>query len=199
MHIATGLVTHQVFCFGQSKDKQRKVTFVLLGILIPFFIYHCVADEFFMHTVVFGGMVVIVARKTRYVIRDRLQNPADRYRLKTLATFGSSKFKAKVFLAPANVLLISLGCAFIAWILWNIDVHLCDQLTAFKRYIGMPWGIYFELHGWWHVLTAVAAYTFMALVEFLTDVELGTSAEEFPGFLWPAKIFLKTPVHEHSH
>jgi hypothetical protein len=23
----------------------------------------------------------------------------------------------------------------------------------------MPWGFWFEMHGWWHVLTCVGAYT----------------------------------------
>lgn len=32
----------------------------------------------------------------------------------------------------------------------------------------MPWGFLLELHGWWHILTAVGAQTFMIMIDVLT-------------------------------
>lgn len=59
--------------------------------------------------------------------------------------------------------------------------------------MGQPWGIVLELHAWWHVLTAISAYTIMALIEFLTAPEhLNGSCGE--GFAWPAKEVLKDIV-----
>jgi dihydroceramidase len=45
----------------------------------------------------------------------------------------------------------------------------------------MPWGFLLELHGWWHVLTAVGAYVFMVMVDSLTRDVI-----ELPGwqFAW---------------
>lgn len=59
--------------------------------------------------------------------------------------------------------------------------------------MGQPWGIVLELHGWWHLGTAVAAYTFMALIEFLTAPEHLDGAYG-QGFAWPAKNVLKDIV-----
>ena len=42
-------------------------------------------------------------------------------------------------------------------------------------------------HGYWHLLTAMGAYTFMALVEFLTMAEGSPDV----GFAWPAKATLE--------
>jgi dihydroceramidase len=36
----------------------------------------------------------------------------------------------------------------------------------------MPWSFLLELHGWWHILTAAGAYTFMAMVEGLTEDDM---------------------------
>jgi len=35
-----------------------------------------------------------------------------------------------------------------AFILWNIDNELCDELTSFRMDLGIPWGFITELHGW---------------------------------------------------
>lgn len=48
----------------------------------------------------------------------------------------------------------------------------------------MPLAVLLELHGWWHILTAIAAYAFMAMVEFLTCPEHDES--HGIGFAWPA-------------
>lgn len=71
-------------------------------------------------------------------------------------------------------------------------MHFCAQLTSFKRRLGLPWGILFELHGWWHILTAISSYTFMAMVEFLTCPEHNES--HGVGFAWPAKGVLQDLV-----
>ena len=52
----------------------------------------------------------------------------------------------------------------------------------------MPWGIILELHGWWHVLTAMSAYPFMAMIEFLTSSSI--DGAQTSGFAWPAKLVL---------
>jgi len=52
----------------------------------------------------------------------------------------------------------------------------------------MPWGIILELHGWWHLLTAISAYTFMAMIEYLTS--LSRDGSQYRGFAWPAKLVL---------
>ena len=60
----------------------------------------------------------------------------------------------------------------IGYVLWRMDFTFCSLLTSLKRSIGMPWSFLLEFHGWWHVLTAFGAYTFMILVENLTREDL---------------------------
>jgi len=85
----------------------------------------------------------------------------------------------------------SKACAALAYLLWNIDQHFCSLLTTHKRRIGLPFGMLLELHGWWHILAAIDAYIFMALVEYLAskDGVLEDRIEE--GFVWSVRAVLR--------
>lgn len=37
--------------------------------------------------------------------------------------------------------------------LWGIDNKYCSTLRAWRRSIGLPWGILLEGHAWWHLFT----------------------------------------------
>ena len=68
-------------------------------------------------------------------------------------------------------------------------MHLCSALTHHKHRLGLPWAIFLELHGAWHLLTGVSTYCFMALIEFLTSPD----HVENPGigFKFPARAVLE--------
>lgn len=71
------------------------------------------------------------------------------------------------------------GCMGFGYFLWQLDFRYCAELTQLKRAVGMPWSFVFEFHGWWHVLTAVGAFTFMSLVESLTQERVVVSVSPF--------------------
>jgi dihydroceramidase len=68
------------------------------------------------------------------------------------------------------------------YLLWQLDFLLCSELTALKRILNLPWGFLLELHGWWHVLTAIGAHTFMYMVDVLTRERFEFSNENFSLF-----------------
>ncbi|KAI0179839.1 ceramidase [Hypoxylon sp. FL1284] len=63
----------------------------------------------------------------------------------------------------------ALAALVVGYILWNIDLELCAQLRSLRESVGLPWAWFLELHGWWHVLTAVAASEFMDVVRELQE------------------------------
>lgn len=77
------------------------------------------------------------------------------------------------------------------YFLWNIDYHFCPQVIRFRHALGLPWGLFYELHGWWHILTGIGAYTGMALVEYLVTIEEGRTDRIEEGFVWPVKAVLR--------
>lgn len=52
----------------------------------------------------------------------------------------------------------------LALVLWTVDLTWCPPLRALREAVGQPWGVVLELHGWWHVLTAVAASRYIELI-----------------------------------
>jgi dihydroceramidase len=51
----------------------------------------------------------------------------------------------------------AIGIASFGYVLWNIDLEMCGALRGWRNQIGLPWAWLLELHGWWHILTAIGA------------------------------------------
>lgn len=164
MLIATGTVLHRVFTFDKSLQSTVICGVVLTAFMAVFSAWHCIKDEMVMHSVLFGIMIAFVGFKTRSIISARVSDQAVRKEVKKLATWG--------------------GIIFVSGFgLWNVDNALCSSLTTAKRAMGMPWSFVLELHGWWHILTGIGAYIFIALVEYLTSGEAGQPLGR--SFAWP--------------
>ncbi|OJJ46962.1 hypothetical protein ASPZODRAFT_1863333 [Penicilliopsis zonata CBS 506.65] len=56
--------------------------------------------------------------------------------------------------------MIACGLTSIAagFLIWNLDNIFCPSLRRWRRDVGLPWGILAEGHGWWHIMTGIAAY-----------------------------------------
>jgi dihydroceramidase len=173
MLVATGFVLNRIITFDVSPSTRRNRSLALLTVLTAISVYHCATDEILVHVVTFGVMVIYIGIKTRKLVQTRVTDPGEKKRVATLMNFGALS-------------------AALAYALWNIDMHLCPTVLTLRRSVGLPFGILLELHGWWHILTAIGAYIFMVLVEFLTtDRVLG----EDP-FLWPVQSMLRAPKTE---
>ena len=172
MFLAVGAILHQLLCFRATPAQRRKYTLAILGTVVPISVYHVWADEIYMHEVTFAVMIFLVSRQTRALIKTQVQSEEKRKKLGQMATFGISS-------------------GLFGYFLWNIDFHLCGYVTRFKHWVGLPWGFLFELHGWWHVLTGIGAYTGMALVEYLVSIEEGGKGKVEEGFVWPVKAVLR--------
>ncbi|KAJ6084023.1 hypothetical protein N7486_010823 [Penicillium sp. IBT 16267x] len=45
--------------------------------------------------------------------------------------------------------------------IWNLDNKFCPSIRRWRRVVGLPWGIFLEGHGWWHVMTGLGAYLYI--------------------------------------
>jgi dihydroceramidase len=61
----------------------------------------------------------------------------------------------------------SIGFLAVGYTLWQIDLEKCIELRQLKQALGLPWAWVFELHGWWHVLTALGASQYVRLIREL--------------------------------
>ncbi|KAF2657494.1 alkaline phytoceramidase [Lophiostoma macrostomum CBS 122681] len=172
MFLAVGTLMHQLLTFDATPSQRLNTTLLIVGTVIPVSIYHCWADEIYVHEIAFAAMVIITGRRIRQLIREKVASEASRKKLKGMANFGS-------------------GCGLFGYFLWNIDYHLCSYVTSTKRSLGLPWGFFLELHGWWHIFTGIGAYVGMALVEYLVTMEEGKPNRVEEGFVWPVRAVLR--------
>ncbi|OAA34792.1 Ceramidase [Metarhizium rileyi] len=74
-------------------------------------------------------------------------------------SFPEDKCSGWRYRGQASLVILLVGYA-----LWNIDLEYCAELRALRERVGLPWAWLFELHGWWHILTAISAHQFMTIV-----------------------------------
>jgi dihydroceramidase len=45
--------------------------------------------------------------------------------------------------------------------IWGLDIKYCSNLRSWRHEIGLPWGIFLEGHGWWHIMTGIGSYYYI--------------------------------------
>lgn len=65
----------------------------------------------------------------------------------------------------------AVGICIAGYVLWNVDLECCMWLRGLRAKVGLPWAWALELHGWWHVLTAVGAARVMDVVRDVWEEE----------------------------
>jgi dihydroceramidase len=92
MFLAVGALLHQLQTFNKSPAARRTITLIILGTLIPVSVYHCWADEIYVHQITFASMVLLCGRKIRQLVREQIPSAEQRNRLLNLANAGLGKF-----------------------------------------------------------------------------------------------------------
>lgn len=92
MLVASACVFHRAMTFNQSTLFSRRFTAVLLLPLGIETVYHTIADEEAVHQLSFLLLIILVAIKTRALIKSRVQRSEDRQRLRALTMAGAGTF-----------------------------------------------------------------------------------------------------------
>ena len=67
---------------------------------------------------------------------------------------------------------------------WMVDNVHCSTLRRWRHEVGLPWGVVLEGHGWWHLMTGVGAYFYIAWGIWLRHC-LNGRQDEFE-MVWPS-------------
>ncbi|PVV00360.1 hypothetical protein BB560_005264 [Smittium megazygosporum] len=57
-----------------------------------------------------------------------------------------------------KLLLHAFGAGLLGFIAWNFDNLFCSCLRQTRSVVGWPMSVLFQLHAWWHILTAYGAH-----------------------------------------
>ncbi|KAB8079119.1 ceramidase [Aspergillus leporis] len=67
--------------------------------------------------------------------------------------------------------------------IWFLDNHFCSRIRGWRRVVGLPWGIFLEGHGWWHLMTGIGAYLYIVWGIWLRHCLNGRQEEYY--LWWP--------------
>ncbi|KAF7716557.1 Uncharacterized protein PECH_004358 [Penicillium ucsense] len=165
MHLLTTPLLYRILTFQASSKKTRIVGIVLSVLFVTVMFFHMVLNEFLLHAVTFGTAVLTIAVRTSKITAQQVTDPYMKKKLRNISYFG-------------------IFCFAFGFFVWLIDGLACGLLKDTRHAIGLPLAFLTELHGWWHILTAIGGYVAVALVDLVTANELnkGDPIEELA---WP--------------
>ncbi|KAF3391524.1 Alkaline ceramidase 3 [Penicillium rolfsii] len=164
MHLLTTPLLYRILTFKASPERTKIVGIVLSVLFTIVMVVHMVMDEFLLHAVSFGLAVYLIATRTSKIISQQVSDPFLKIKLRNISFFG-------------------IFCFGLGYFVWLIDDWACGTLIKTRHAVGLPLAFLTELHGWWHILTAIGGYIAVALVDLVTTGELNEDPTEH--LAWP--------------
>ncbi|UPK97523.1 hypothetical protein LCI18_008458 [Fusarium solani-melongenae] len=153
MHLLTTPLVYRLLTFKASPQRTMLIGTVLSSLFTLVMVTHILLDEFILHAVTFASGVLIVASQSPKIVSQHVHDPHIRQSLRNISLFGS-------------------GCFAFGYSLWLIDEWACRYLAEARNAVGLPLGFLLELHGWWHILTAIGSYSAVVVVDLVTSEEV---------------------------
>ncbi|KAK7214174.1 hypothetical protein V2G26_021352 [Clonostachys chloroleuca] len=153
MHLLTTPLVYRLLTFNATPEKTRLVGIVLTILFTVVMVTHMVMDEFLLHATTFALAIYVIVTRSRRIIPHQCPDPKVRKSIQNVSTFG-------------------LVCFAAGYSVWLVDQYVCNVLIDTRRSVGLPLAFLLELHGWWHVLTAIGGYVAVATVDLITSGEL---------------------------
>jgi len=149
MWLIAACILQPLYCRGQTPAVASLVTAATALGLGAMTVAYLRSGNILLHTAFFALLVQLIWPRTLFLIfYGRGRSREDKRAL--VRRFGRA----------AAILVL-------AFVVWNIDLQRCPQLRELRKRMGLPWAWALELHGWWHILTAVGAAEYIALVRAL--------------------------------
>ncbi|GAW10908.1 hypothetical protein ANO14919_002440 [Xylariales sp. No.14919] len=134
---------------------------ISLATIFPLFaIFYVWTGKIIYHVIGFSFAVAIIIARCVYLFYWRKP--------------GFPETKVAEWRMRGWIALVLMG---VAYVLWHIDLELCAELRQLRDRVGLPWAWLLELHGWWHILTAMSAARLMDIVREV-QMHLKTEKEE---------------------
>ncbi|KAJ4135057.1 hypothetical protein NW768_004670 [Fusarium equiseti] len=177
MHLLTTPLIYRLLSFNATPEKTRLIGIVLSIMFTVVMVTHMVMDEFLLHATTFGLGIYVIATRVLKIIPQQVKDPATKKKFQNIAVLG-------------------LGSFGFGYMVWLIDEFACRYLTNARHAIGLPFAFLLELHGWWHVLTAIGGYTAVAVIDIVTTGEV--TGDPTDTFAWPVPLALRLMSNRES-
>ena len=119
--------------------------------------------DFGIHTMLFIALLTGLWPRCLYLIAERRK--AEKAGVMPAGAIEAKTLRRKFRIGASYFLL--------GFALWVVDCAFCYELRSFRERVGLPLAWLSEMHGWWHVLTALGAAAFVELTAIFSSEEQG--------------------------
>lgn len=144
MLFLAGALLQRTCSAKQTPSRARVITTAIYAIVGIMSAIYMNSGNLLIHVAMFVTMLLLIGLRTMYLISSAQEKANYTWRFGQVVAYMA-----------------------LAFLLWNIDLHWCHELRSLRHAVGLPWAWLLELHGWWHVFTAMAAALHMELVRDL--------------------------------
>ncbi|KAF1968376.1 alkaline phytoceramidase [Bimuria novae-zelandiae CBS 107.79] len=165
MIYTTCLMCYVTFSFDKTRSYRTILATLLVGssLFITLY-YHFLQDPVF-HQTTYAILTAVVFFRAVYVMETLLR---PKFRSQQRANSGSKAVQEREDQRDLRILkemwvMIGWGLSIFlgGFFFWYLDIAHCSTLRRWRREIGMPWGFFLELHGWWHLMTGLGGYCYI--------------------------------------
>ncbi|KAK4163798.1 ceramidase [Cladorrhinum sp. PSN259] len=157
MLLLTWSMLHAVLTVRQTKHRSRIISFALAVVFLSFSAFYVWSATIIYQVIAFSCALGMVTARGQYLLN--WMPDSERW----FGTERSNEWNARTRQA--------IGVCIFGYVLWHIDLEFCMELRALRGMMGLPWAWGLELHGWWHVLTAIGAAKFMDVAREIREEE----------------------------
>lgn len=130
MLYATAGILYGALSITLGSSVRRTVAALLTAGVIALSIAHTFLGNVTVFRLTWLAMLLTVTSQLIYLVSAKVPDKKVASEVKLLATYGGVTFVS-------------------GWLIWNVDMHLCDYLASAREVIGLPIGILTEFHGWY--------------------------------------------------
>lgn len=139
---------YELYTVDQSSTVKLAFGSILTAVLGVISAYHYFLNQLWLHNSTFIILVTAIWPRVLYMIRTRLRGDQRKY--------WTGQFRVGGL------------CFMMGFVVWLIDGAVCGWLRDTRKFLGVPLGFVLELHGWWHILTALGAGYCIRVTKVLT-------------------------------
>ncbi|KAE8391381.1 ceramidase [Aspergillus alliaceus] len=175
MIYTTCLMCYASFSYSRSTSIRIFLAIALTGLAVFITLYYHYLQDPVFHQNAYALLTIVVVLRSMYTMEvtlrpkwrhstegDRLAR--ERRGLPVLSKeqqHYENERDVRILKTMWFMVIYGLSMFLGGFFIWNLDNHFCTKIRGWRRVVGLPWGLFLEGHGWWHVMTGIGAYLYI--------------------------------------
>ncbi|KAF3388677.1 Alkaline ceramidase 3 [Penicillium rolfsii] len=175
MIYTTCLMAYASFSYSRPTGFRLVLALSLLSLAVFITLYYHYLQDPVFHQNAYALLTIVVVLRSMYTmettLRPKWRHSREEDRVERqkkglpVPTKERQRFENERDLKTLNTMwfMVVYGLSMFlgGFLIWNLDNQFCSQIRVWRRKVGLPWGIFLEGHGWWHIMTGLGAYLYI--------------------------------------